>query len=107
MLVKMSAIKEGESTLLDNVMICYGAGISDGNKHNHDNLPIVLAGGAGNSIKGGRHVSPMARRRRFAISLSTCSIARGSLATSSVTVPVDWIGSVRCSLRSRRSVTCH
>jgi hypothetical protein len=57
MLVKMSAIKEGESTLLDNVMICYGAGISDGNKHNHDNLPIVLAGGAGNSIKGGRHIA--------------------------------------------------
>lgn len=57
MLVRMSQIKEGESTLLDNVMICYGAGISDGNKHNHDNLPIVVAGGAGGSLRGGRHIA--------------------------------------------------
>lgn len=57
MLVRMSQIKEGEGSLLDNVMICYGAGISDGNKHNHDNLPVVVAGGGGGSLRGGRHIA--------------------------------------------------
>ena len=56
MLVRMSAIWEGESTLLDNVAIVYGSGISDGNKHNHDNLPVLLAGGGGGAFKGGRHL---------------------------------------------------
>jgi hypothetical protein len=54
MLVRMSQIKEGESSLLDNVMICYGSAISDGNKHNHDDLPVLVAGGV---LKGGRHVA--------------------------------------------------
>lgn len=56
MLNRMSQIKEGDSSLLDNVMICYGSGISDGNKHNHDDLPILVAGGGGGLIQGGRHV---------------------------------------------------
>ncbi len=56
MLVRMSEVREGEGTLLDNVAICYGSAISDGNKHNHDNLPVLLAGGGGGTIKGGRHV---------------------------------------------------
>jgi len=57
MLVRMSQIKEGESTLLDNVMICYGSGISDGNKHNHDDLPMLIAGGAGGTLTGGQHIA--------------------------------------------------
>ncbi len=56
MLVRMSRIPEGEGTLLDNVAICYGSGLSDGNKHNHDDLPVVVAGGGGGTIRGGRHV---------------------------------------------------
>ncbi len=52
----MSQIDEGGSSLLDNVMICYGSGISDGNRHNHDDLPIVVAGGGGGTLEGGRHV---------------------------------------------------
>lgn len=56
MLQRMSRVQEGESTLLDNVAICYGSAISDGNKHNHDDLPLVVAGGGGGTIKGGRHV---------------------------------------------------
>jgi len=43
-LEKLKAIKEGEGTLLDNCMIAYGSGIGDGNAHNHDNLPVLLAG---------------------------------------------------------------
>ena len=43
-------------SLLDHATILYGIGISDGNQHLHDNLPIVLAGGGMGSIKGGRHL---------------------------------------------------
>ncbi len=37
-------------------MIVYGSGISDGNKHNHEDLPILLAGRGGGTIDSGRHV---------------------------------------------------
>ena len=57
MLERMAAIDEGGSTLLDNVLICYGSGISDSNKHNHDNLPILVAGGGGGAVRGGRHIA--------------------------------------------------
>jgi hypothetical protein len=56
LLQKMKAVNEGEKTLLDNVMVVYGSGISDGNRHNHDNLPILLAGKAGGTLQSGRHV---------------------------------------------------
>lgn len=56
LLEKMKSIQEPEGTLLDNSMIVYGAGISDGDRHNHDNLPTLLAGGGAGSIKSGRHI---------------------------------------------------
>jgi hypothetical protein len=56
MLVRMSQIQEGDKTLLDNVMIVYGSGISDGNRHNHDDLPVLVAGGAGGTLSGGHHL---------------------------------------------------
>lgn len=56
MLERMKAIKEPEGTLLDNSMIVYGGGISDGDRHNHDDLPILLAGGAGGKVPTGRHI---------------------------------------------------
>ncbi|QDT10550.1 DUF1552 domain-containing protein [Stieleria marina] len=56
MLDRMSKIKEGDSTLLDNVALLYGSGISDGNEHNHDDLPVMVCGGGGGAIQGGRHV---------------------------------------------------
>lgn len=54
-LEKMQTIKEPEGTLLDNSMILYGGGISDGDRHNHDNLPLLLAGKAGGRIPTGQH----------------------------------------------------
>jgi hypothetical protein len=49
--------KEADGTsVLDNSMIVYGCGNGDGNRHNHDNLPIVLAGGAGGTFTAGRFV---------------------------------------------------
>jgi hypothetical protein len=46
---------DGKS-LLHNSMIVYGGCISDGNRHNHDDLPIVVAGNGGGAFKPGRHV---------------------------------------------------
>ena len=55
-LQKLKGIQEGEQTLLDNCMIVYGGGIGDGNRHNHDDLQILLAGGGGGTLRPGRHV---------------------------------------------------
>ena len=53
---KLKGIREGEGTLLDNCMLVYGSGISDGDRHNHDDLPILLFGKGGGTLKPGRHV---------------------------------------------------
>ena len=55
-LKKLSDVREGEGRLLDNCMVMYGSGIGDGNRHNHDDLPIVLFGKGGGTIKPGRHI---------------------------------------------------
>jgi len=55
-LAKLQATKEGEGTLLDNSMIMYGSSLSDGNRHEHLDLPAILAGGGGGRIHGGRHI---------------------------------------------------
>ncbi len=51
--------KEGDGSLLDNTMVVYGSCIGDGNRHNHTDLPIILAGGGGgrDMIKSNRHFS--------------------------------------------------
>ncbi len=54
---KLKSVKEGTGTLLDNSMILYGSGISDGNRHRHDDLPVILAGRAGGTIQTGRHIA--------------------------------------------------
>jgi len=54
---RLRDIKEGEKSLLDNSMVLFGAGMRDGNSHNPRNLPLVLAGRAGGSLKPGRHVA--------------------------------------------------
>ncbi|MDE3166644.1 MAG: DUF1552 domain-containing protein, partial [Acidobacteriota bacterium] len=53
---KLKSVKEGDGTLLDHSMIVYGAGLSDGNRHLHEDLPTVIAGKALGSIKTGRRV---------------------------------------------------
>ncbi len=56
LLDRLKSVQEGEGTLLDQCMVVYGSGIGDGNAHNHDNLPIVMAGRAGGQITTGRHI---------------------------------------------------
>ena len=53
---KLRSIPEGDGTLLDHSMLLYGAGLADGNRHEHENLPLVLAGRGGGTIAPGRHV---------------------------------------------------
>lgn len=53
---KMRSVQEGDGTLLDHSMIVYGSGLGDGDRHNHDDLPILLAGGGSGSIVSGRHI---------------------------------------------------
>ncbi len=53
---KLDAVREGDGTLLDHSMIAYGSGNSDGDRHNHDDLPILLAGSGCGTITPGRHI---------------------------------------------------
>ena len=57
LLSRLEAIREGERSLLDNSMIMCGSSISDGNRHDPDNLPILLGGSGGGRIKAGRHIA--------------------------------------------------
>ena len=56
-IAKMAATPDGDGSLLDHSMIVYGAGLADGNRHEHVNLPVMIMGGASGTIKTGRHLS--------------------------------------------------
>ncbi|HWB29339.1 MAG TPA: DUF1552 domain-containing protein [Vicinamibacterales bacterium] len=52
----LKSMKEGDSNVLDNSMIVYGAGLSDGNRHLHEDLPTLLIGRGGGYFKPGRRI---------------------------------------------------
>jgi hypothetical protein len=54
MVKKMHSLREADGTLLDNCIMMWGSGLEDGNKHTRENLPFVIAGKGGGSIKTGR-----------------------------------------------------
>jgi Protein of unknown function (DUF1552) len=56
LLEKLKGVKEGDGTLLDHCMVAYGSGNSDGDRHNHEELPILLAGRGCGTINPGRHI---------------------------------------------------
>jgi hypothetical protein len=53
---KLKSTQDGAGTLLDHSMVVYGSGLSDGNRHLHENLPVLLAGRGDGSLKPGRHI---------------------------------------------------
>ena len=53
---RLKNARDGAGSLLDNSTILYGSGMSDGNGHNHHNLPTLIVGGGSGTINGGRHV---------------------------------------------------
>ena len=67
LLGRLKGIREGEGNLLDNSMIVYGAGLADGNRHEHENLPLLMAGRGGGTITPGRHV-------RFSAETPMCNL---------------------------------
>jgi hypothetical protein len=82
-LQKLKATPEGDGNLLDNSMVCYGSAISDGDRHNNENLPILLAGHAGGMIDSGRHV-------RVSAETPMCNLFMSMLERFGT--PVDFIG---------------
>jgi Protein of unknown function (DUF1552) len=55
-LEKLRSTPDGDGNLLDHSMVLYGSSLSDGNEHNFDPLPVLLAGGASGQLRGGRHL---------------------------------------------------
>jgi hypothetical protein len=53
---KLKSTPDGDGNLLDHSMVLYGSSMSNGNQHDHDPLPVILAGGASGQLAGGRHM---------------------------------------------------
>ncbi|HKX32913.1 MAG TPA: DUF1552 domain-containing protein [Blastocatellia bacterium] len=53
---RLKQTPDGDGSLLDHSMVVYGSGLSDGNRHIHENLPVLLAGRGGGSLTPGRHI---------------------------------------------------
>jgi hypothetical protein len=82
LLQRLKGLKEGAGTVLDSCMILYGSGMGDGDKHNHHNLPTILAGGGGGTIRTGRYVKQCAG--------NFCDLLMAMLARAGS--PVDGLG---------------
>ena len=55
-LEKLQSTADGDGTLLDHVVLLYGAGLSNSDRHTHSPLPTLVAGGGAGRITGGRHL---------------------------------------------------
>jgi hypothetical protein len=53
---KLKSSPDGDGSLLDHSMILYGSSMANGNQHDHYPLPVLVAGGAFGTLKGGRHI---------------------------------------------------
>ena len=53
---KLASTPDGDGSLLDHSMIVYGSGMSNPNQHDHNPLPMLLAGGGSGRLQGGRHI---------------------------------------------------
>jgi hypothetical protein len=56
-LQKMKATPDGDGSLLDHTVYLYGSGMGNPSLHDHENLPVVVAGGSACGLKGGRHIT--------------------------------------------------
>ncbi len=80
---RLQATPDGDGSLLDHTMLLYGSGLSDGNRHNHSPLPLLLLGGAAGRVRGGRHL-------RYAEGTPMTNLLLTML--DKVGVPVDELG---------------
>jgi hypothetical protein len=82
-LKKLKATPDGDGSLLDHMMILYGSGISNSNRHAADNLPLLLVGGGSGQLKGGRHL-------KFADKPSNANLLVAIM--DKMGIPVDKVG---------------
>ena len=82
---ELAKVPEGEGTLLDNVMVMCGSSFSDGNAHDPHNLPILLAGRGGGTVRTGRHLDtrPMSDDGHTPL----CNLYVSMLSSMGVTAP--------------------
>jgi hypothetical protein len=78
---RMKGIREGRGTLFDNALVLYGSGMGDGDRHDHKNLPTIVAG-RGGGVRTGRYV-PYSRG-------NLCDLLIGMLGRAGC--PVDTFG---------------
>jgi hypothetical protein len=88
---KLQSIPEGEGTLLDNCLITFGSAMGDGRKHDHGDLPCVVAGHAGGALTGGRYLrmkdeTPMANLFVTTAHLAGTKLARFGDSTGALTL---------------------
>jgi hypothetical protein len=89
-LEKLKGTTEGEGTLLDHSLLLYGSGMGNPDVHDHVNLPIVVAGGAGGRVKGARHIKykePMPLANLHLTLLDRVGVRLDSFADSTGKVP--------------------
>ena len=55
-LAKLRSTPDGDGSLLDNMLLLYGCGMSDSNAHSPLDLPVLLLGGCAGQLEGGRHL---------------------------------------------------
>ena len=75
LLGRLQSINERGKSLLDQSMIVYGSSLADGHEHEAKNLPVVLAGGGGGTIRGGRVLSDASKSRDSGLSMSALHLA--------------------------------
>lgn len=80
---KLRATPDGDGTLFDHSLFLYGSGMSNGNQHTHNNLPILLVGGAAGKVKGGKHL-------KFEEGTPLSNLMRGLLETAGA--PIETFG---------------
>jgi Protein of unknown function (DUF1552) len=68
-LERLRSTPDGDGNLLDHSMFLYGSGMSNGNQHTHENLPILLVGQAAGQLKGDRHIKLQAPLSNLMITL--------------------------------------
>lgn len=92
-LEKLDGISDGNGTLLDQSLVLYGSGLSDGNRHQPSDLPIVLAGGAGGQLETDRYIVTKGEQPMGNLFLSMLDL---------VGTPVDSIGDSSGRLKELR-----
>ena len=72
---RLRDIREGNGTLLDNCLVTLGSAMGDGRKHDHDQLPCVIAGHARGEVQGGRHLKLAAETPMANLFVTTAQLA--------------------------------